>query len=215
MLKPLVVLLWALVMFCQHSWATGENDNPGSHNNPDLRAISERMTRAAVIRGEFAQEKYFSIMTRPLLSQGQFTLLREKGIWWHNTQPVTGDLVITDSGLLQRSASGETQRVSSEKHPALKTMTDIIRQLVAGDWNQLSQHFDIRAVLAEKEWTATLIPKKTSPLHAFARTIELRGQADVRAIKIDETNGDKTAIAFSQIRYDSQLQPSETDAFAW
>lgn len=198
---------------------------PLARADDTLAAISQRMKKAELVRGQFAQEKYFSIMTRPLKSTGTFTLDRQKGIWWHNTTPIPGDLVISDAGILQRSSTGSIQHIDSTRQPALKMMTDIIRQLVSGDWAQLGTHFVISASLAPQgpasgsltpeEWSATLTPKPGSLFANYAERVDLKGQEYVQSIDITEKSGDKTAIRFSALGSDGPLQASEVDAFAW
>lgn len=180
-----------------------------------LATISERMQPVAVLRGDFAQEKYFSIMTRPLKSNGTFTLDRARGIWWHNVAPIPGDMVLSDKGIVQRSTDGQIQTLDSAQQPALKVMTSIIRQLVSGDWAQLQTHFDISANVAADRWTATLTPKTGSLFANHATQIEVSGNRFVESISLLEKNTDKTHIVFSKLSSDTQLQPGEVDAFAW
>lgn len=183
--------------------------------NDATSVIAQRMKTADILRGQFEQEKYFSIMKQPLKSTGTFTMDRQKGIWWHNNTPIPGDMIINDAGIVQRSVSGTLQRYASSQQPALNLMTDIIRQLVSGDWNQLSKHFEIIATTTEEEWSATLTPKPGSLFDNYARSIELKGQAYVNFIAIYEKSEDKTRITFSQLSSDTQLQPSEANAFSW
>lgn len=180
-----------------------------------LAAIGERMQPVAVLRGHFAQEKYFSIMTRPLKSTGTFTLDRARGIWWHNITPIPGDLVLSDKGIVQRSTQGHIQTLDSAQQPALKLMTSIIRQLVGGEWVQLQKHFDITASVTAEHWSATLTPKAGSLFASHATQIDVSGDRFVESISLLEKNTDKTRIVFSQLSSDTQLQPGEADAFAW
>lgn len=177
--------------------------------------IAQRMKTADILRGQFEQEKYFSIMKQPLKSTGTFTMHRQKGIWWHNTTPIPGDMIISDAGIVQRSGNGTLQRYASSQQPALNLMTDIIRQLVSGDWKQLSKHFEITANTTAEHWSAILTPKPGSLFDNYARSIELKGQAYVDFIAIYEKSDDKTRITFSQLSSDTQLQPSEANAFSW
>lgn len=180
-----------------------------------LAAISRQMQPAAVLRGDFAQEKHFSIMTRPLKSTGRFTLDRSHGIWWHNITPIPGDMVLSDKGIVQRSAQGQVQTLDSAQQPALKLMTAIIRQLVSGDWVELQKHFDITATLAADRWNATLIPKTGSLFAGHATRVEVSGSRFVESLSLLEKNTDKTRIVFSNLSSDTLLQPVEANAFAW
>lgn len=179
------------------------------------QAITERMKTANVIRGQFTQEKTISIMTRPLQSSGHFTLHHKQGIWWHNDAPVPGDMIISDTGIVQRNASGAIQRIDSVQQPALRIMSDIIRQLVSGDWKQLSAQFTIDAQAQTSAWHATLTPTPGSLFERYANHIELKGQDFVTFIAIHEKSGDKTLINFSQLTSDVALKASEANAFAW
>lgn len=180
-----------------------------------VSAINQRMQVTPVLRGEFAQEKHFSILSRPLKSTGHFTLDSKQGIWWHNTTPVPGDLVLGDKGIVQRDTQGRTEKLDGSRQPALKLMTGIIRQLVSGDWLQLQQHFDIDARLVGNHWEATLMPKTGSMFSAHAARIDISGNAHVEHIELLEKNTDRTRIVFSNLNGDTQLQPGEVDAFAW
>lgn len=191
---------------------------PIAHAGADssvLTTISQRMKPAQVLRGQFTQEKTFSIMTRPLKSSGNFVLDKNRGIWWHNITPIPGDMVLSDAGIVQVTTNGQRQKLASAQQPALKLMTDIIRQLVGGDWEKLQNHFDIEANTAPSAWTATLTPKAGSLFANHAARIEVIGNTYVEQITLQEKSTDKTHIVFSQLSSDSQLQPSEADAFAW
>lgn len=184
-------------------------------STPPLSAIAARMNHAAILRGAFTQEKQFSIMTRPLISQGQFVLDRQQGIWWHTETPIVNDMVLSAKGILQKNAAGQRQQMESSKQPALKMMTDIIRQLVAGDWEQLARHFEIAVTDSDTQWQATMTPKAGSLFSGYAKEINIKGSDFVNFISIRENSGDETRISFSQLSPDTQLQRQENEAFSW
>lgn len=188
---------------------------PAKDSSDVFSAINQRMLVTPVLRGEFTQEKHFSIMSRPLKSTGRFTLDSKLGIWWHNITPLPGDLVLGDKGIVQRDTQGRTEILDGSQQPALKLMTGIIRQLISGDWLQLQQHFDIDARWIDDHWEATLIPKTGSLFSANAARIDISGNTHVEHIELLEKNTDRTHIFFSKLNGDTQLQPGEVDAFAW
>ncbi|CBL46062.1 Hypothetical protein HDN1F_24790 [gamma proteobacterium HdN1] len=177
--------------------------------------ISQQLDKSPVLRGQFVQEKQFTIMTRPLVSKGNFVLARTLGIWMHNDTPIPSDLVLTDAGILQINASGERETIDASQQPAVKLMTKMIRQLVAGDWEQLSLHFDISASQIKSEWRAHLAPKPNSLFAAHAQSIEVHGTEFVSTIVIIENSGDETRIHFDQITSDRELSAEENDTFHW
>lgn len=159
-----------------------------------IAQIQQRLVSAPVQRGRFEQDKALAGFAKPLKSQGDYLLVRGKGLIWRTTAPFASQLVLTRD----RIAGAGGLQLDASKEPGIRVVTSLMLSLLDGDLGALQQAFDVQAsVQGEKAWRAALRPKATALAQLFSR-IELEGDRQLRRIVMTEAQGDTTTLRFDE-----------------
>ena len=211
-MRPQVWLLAALAMagvVSAPAQDSAPQPAPTVHGSTaEVRAL---LAQPAVLRGRFEQRKQLKGFRNPLVSRGDFLLLRERGVAWDTTEPFASSTLLTRERLLTRLPDGSTRVVlDAASSPGMAAVNALLMALVAGDLDALAPQFDIGQAPAEAgRWHLVLRPRDAALARVFRR-IELRGDRLVREVDIEETGGDRTALRFLELAE----QPAATAAEA-
>ncbi len=177
-------------------------------------AVAARLTDTPVIRGQFEQTRRLAGFSHPLVSRGDFVVVRGRGVMWTTREPVPSSLLVTPDKLVMRGADGKIQQqMQADAQPAMRMVGESMIAMLRGDFRNLSSRFDITGKLVGKQgWTLTLTPTDAGMRRAFSR-IELSGDQFVRDVKLEEASGDSTAVRMIHPVAARQLDPSEEQRF--
>jgi hypothetical protein len=159
--------------------------------------VRARLARPVVLRGRFEQSKQLEGFRQPLVSRGDFLLLRDRGIAWDTREPFASTTLLTRDRLLTRLPDG-SQRVllDAAESPGMAAVNALLLALVAGDLPALAERFVLEETLAaDGGWQLLLTPEEAGLRQAFAR-ITLVGDRFVRQVVIEEAGGDVTTLRF-------------------
>lgn len=164
----------------------------------DVRA---RLADAPVLEGDFEQTRTLKGFRNPLVSRGDFLLLRSRGVVWRTRAPFASTLVVTRDRLLSRGGDGAAAlQLDARSEPGLRAVNEVMFALLGGDLAALAQHFRIEGeLLGAQSWRLVLTPVDTVLAGQFAR-LALEGDRYVRQLRLDERGGDQTVIRFSALR---------------
>jgi hypothetical protein len=168
----------------------------------DLAAeVAARLVDAPVLQGDFAQTRSLKGFKNPLVSRGDFLLLRARGVVWRTQAPFASTLVLTRDRLLTRAADGAvTSQLDARTEPALRAVNEVMFALLVGDMAALARHFRIDGeLLAGSAWRLVLTPVDAMLASQFTQ-IGVEGDRHVRQVSLDERGGDRTVIRFSGLR---------------
>lgn len=184
------------------------------HADEDVVAtVKQRLEQPTVLRGSFEQSKQIEGFKKPLLSAGDFIVSRERGVLWRTIKPFPSVLKLTRDEIVASQGDAVTFRLSADTEPSVRIINGLMFSLLNGDVAALGKQFAISGSTTLDEWSLDLKPRQA----AFAkliRAIALKGDAHVREIAIDEANGDKTQIRFSdQISVPASLSAAELERF--
>lgn len=169
-----------------------------------VEEIGRRLQGGALQRGRFEQEKQLAGFARPLKSQGDYLLLRGKGLIWRTAAPFASQLVLTRDSI----AGSDGLRLDASREPGVRLVTGLMLALLDGDLRSLAAHFELQAeLLAGQAWRASLRPKAAALAKLFA-AIEIDGDRQPRRILLREAQGDRTLIRFDE----QQRQPAAPSA---
>ncbi len=162
--------------------------------------VRARLADAPVLRGDFEQTRTLKGFKNPLLSRGDFLMLRSRGVVWHTRAPFASTLVVTPGRLLARGADGvATMQLDARTEPGLRAVNEAMFALVAGDLATLARHFRIDGELLEGQgWRLVLTPIDTVLAGQFA-SMGLQGDRYVRQVRLEERGGDLTLIRFTAL----------------
>lgn len=163
--------------------------------NDLIAQVNKRLQHPPVLRGQFQQEKSLAGFTKPVKSQGKFTVVKGRGIIWRTETPFASQLVLTRNALVQTTGSGAAQRLDAQREPALKAINTALFAVLSGDLNTVERYFEITGRADAREWTLHLKPRETG-WRQFIDRIELKGAAYLNRLEMLDANGDTTLIRF-------------------
>lgn len=165
-----------------------------------LAEVSGRLSDAPAIRGKFEQTRRIAGFSQPLVSHGDFLLVRERGVAWHTRQPVASSLLLGPDFLEVRGADGKVQqRVQADSQPGMRAMLETVLAVLRADAKTLSQRFRVSgAVRGAQGWRLQLTPVEPALARLYS-AIELEGDRFVRHVTLREASGDGTTIRLTEV----------------
>lgn len=179
-----------------------------AHAAAPVARIQAMLVKPNQLCGRFDQTKHLAGMKKPLASNGRFCVVAGKGILWRTLKPFPNTMRVTRDEIVNYQGDRVAMRLDAQQEPTVRMINGVLFSLLGGDLGQLESLFEVDGAV-DKQWKVTL--KARSPALAKAiGTISLDGDAYVRHIQILEASGDKTEIAFSDIRTGPEaLTPDE------
>jgi hypothetical protein len=160
-----------------------------------LAPLTGTLRKAQTLRGTFTQRKTLKDLPKPLLAEGTFLFVRERGIVWRTTVPFASELVITRDALLQRDGSDAPgQRLSADNNPAVRQVSAIFMAVFGLDFAALDRMFALHVERRGTRWTLGLRPRAAEMAGAM-QDIVLEGAAQVSRVTLRDTRGDVTEIS--------------------
>ena len=144
-----------------------------------VRAVGEgegvraRLAQPVVLRGQFEQSKRLEGFRQPLVSRGDFLLVRDRGVAWDTREPFASTTLLTRERLLTRLPDG-SQRVllDAAGSPGMAAVNALLLALVAGDLPALAERFALDETLAaDGSWRLVLTPDEADFLHRHGAEI--------------------------------------------
>jgi len=173
-----------------------------------IGGIRSRLGNPEVVRGEFEQKKIIEVLGRPLISKGDFVFVRDRGVVWRTHAPFAQTLRLTRSSITQEQGGQVLFKLSADREPAVRAMSEILLPLFGANFSQLEKHFHISGEVAGKSWRVVLDPIPAVLLQVF-RQIRLEGTSHIQRVELMDGNGDRTEIRFSRVQTGDALTPEE------
>lgn len=167
-----------------------------------IEGLQERLSgQGTTLRGDFEQRRQLRGARQPLVSRGEFLIVRERGVLWRTHEPVVSALVVTPQTLRVMSEDGRVLRqLDAQRLPGLREFTQLMLGLLAGDLAPLASQFRIDGSLQGPHgWALVLEPLSGAVASQMAR-IRVEGDRYVQQVTIDDAAGDQTVIRFSSQR---------------
>ena len=163
----------------------------------DLIALLQKSQN---IQGGFTQQRFLKSLSKPIVSRGKFVLLANKGLLWQMQQPFAVDLRVKKDGIMQWNGS---QWIANNKLGQSEQI-NLFLGLLSGDISTLSAQFDLQLSGSPQQWRLPLTPSSLLMKQIFNHII-IKGDGLVREIELDEKQGDRTLILFSQVQTNQPL----------
>lgn len=191
-------LALALLLAAQSTWAF------------ELAQLQRQLAAAPMVRGAFTQEKSLGALPQPLVSTGRFVLARDHGLLWQLRTPVDKSYRIDDRGVAQRTAQGWQ---ATHDAAGATRQNRLLLAMLGGDLKALAEDFELELRGDAQAWELVLTPRSRLLAQIFAR-IQLNGGATVEQVLLEEAQGDRTRLRFSEIDVAERLSDAERAAFA-
>lgn len=188
-----IIILCLVLLFSPFSPALSQQDFSQQH-------LVEQLQKPQNLQGHFIQQRFLKSLDNPIVTKGQFILLKNKGLLWQMETPFANRLRVRQDGISQWNG---TQWVSGQK-PGQAQQVQLFLGLLSGDISALTKQFDPMLSGSAENWQLTLKPNSLLIKQIFS-DIHIRGGQLITQIELNETQGDKTVIQLEQIRIDQPL----------
>lgn len=165
----------------------------------NLAQIQQNLTIVPLFQCEFSQTRQLKEMNLNLQSSGEFVLSQQKGVIWQQTAPFPQTMVMTEKQIYQ-SVTGSVQIISAKEQPQLFHFTQLMSDVLQGNWQALGDYFDLQSQATQKsEWQVLLTPKK-APFQQIFNQIALTGDKTIKSVLIQDKQGDSTHLQFQHCK---------------
>ncbi|RIY31651.1 hypothetical protein CKF54_06330 [Psittacicella hinzii] len=171
--------------------------------------LVQQLSKPNSVQGDFLQQRYLSGMPVAISATGEFALLKNTGLVWQMKTPFALSLRINEKGIAQWN--GESW-VSSQQL-GQETQIKIFLGLLSGDLESISQLFTLDLTGEASAWTLVLSPKGLVMKQIFTN-IEIKGGDLVQEITLNEVQGDRTLIKFSNLEVDTPINSFVSQALS-
>ena len=175
----------------------------------EVAEIENLLVHSPSTVGRFAQEKKLSILTKPLISAGDFLIVKDLGVVWNVRSPVTSNLVITQDQVLM------SDRAPSNAGRTTKYVAKVLMLILSGNLDAITDVFHIISVELKQDdqWTLELEPK-TTILKKFLSGITLCGGRTIETVYLEESSGDSTRLILTEIEHFDPVPESMIERFS-
>jgi outer membrane lipoprotein-sorting protein len=169
--------------------------------------VQAAMANVKTTRGKFRQTKRLALFDDKLESSGSFAIQRPDRLRWEIERPFRSILVIAgDKGARWNETRREVERFSLAEKPGIDAAVKQLFSWYSGGFDAGGDQF---TVTVESERTVALVPKNEK-VREVVKKFSIRLAPDfatIEAIALDESEGDRTEIEFSETEVNKNLDP--------
>lgn len=163
-----------------------------------LAAINARLVKSHLLCGDFKQVKQLVGIKKPLASSGRFCVDANQTIIWLTEQPFATTLCVTPDFIIQSHAGQVLNTLAADQEPAVRMINRVLFSLLAGDLSQLDKLFLMQGAMQNGSWQVALKARDAN-VSAAMSSIDLQGDRFVNSVILQEAEGDRTSITFSNL----------------
>lgn len=164
-----------------------------------IERIADQLVRAETSRGRFVQERYLSVLSHPLVSEGDFVFERGKSVQWNVEKPFPSTMIANQSGVFYQGQNAQ---------PAADGFGRLLLTLLDLDFAVLEQSFSVTGELMDAGWQIHLVPRNEQ-WRLAVEAIHLNGAAAIETVVVMEKGGDKLQVTFSEITHEPDAENSK------
>lgn len=161
--------------------------------------IQSMLAKPEQLCGRFEQTKQLAGMKKPLNSSGRFCVVAGKGVLWRTLKPFPNTLRLKRDEIVHLQGERVAMRLDASQEPTVRMINGVLFSLLGGDLGQLENLFEVDGAVDGDAWRVALKARNPAVAKAVG-AISLEGGAYVRSIRMVDQGGDKTDIAFSDIK---------------
>lgn len=162
-----------------------------------LVEAASRLDQSEVVRGEFEQTKAIKGFKKPLVSRGEFVIVRGRGVQWVTLTPFPSTLVVTRDRLTTVTPGG-TQQIDVRQEPGLRAVNDLLMAVLSGDMKALNARFQVEGGLQGTQGWRMILAPRDAALSRFVTRVEMEGDRHVQFVRLSEASGDENRIRFTR-----------------
>ena len=174
--------------------------------------IQAMLAKPKILCGRFDQTKQLAGINKPLVSNGRFCAVADKGVLWRSLKPFPSTLRLTRDEIVQLQGERVTLHLDAKKEPAVRMIHSVLFASLTGDLDQIEKLFEIDGSASADRWSVAL-KARTPSLAKTIGNIALEGGAYVKQITLNnDAGGDRTTIVFSEIQVGEAAMTTEEAA---
>lgn len=162
----------------------------------DWQLLQKRWHQSDYLSSRFIQSRHLAVLSRPLVSEGDFYYRHKKGICWSMKKPWEQWFVVTPESILQ--GEGESSEALGQGQPMFSVFSKAFFALFTGDIFVMEKWFDMSLTINEKAWEITLHPTDEA-VAILANKMVLKGDSYLQEVTLFDANDDKTEIKFLNV----------------
>lgn len=174
------------VIFWVMAWAAGSS---AALTVPELQRLLQAAPRPSV---QFSESRESPWLSAPAASSG--TMRSAPGVLEKRVESPRKETwrLLADRIEWRDAAGTESKQILFSQAPALAALSDVMRNVVAGDVTALQRDFDITVSGDERVWRAQLKPR-TPGISRYLSEVELQGTGrQLQVIIVAERDGGRT-----------------------
>ncbi len=178
-----------------------------------IDTISQKLAETSRLQSSFTQTRQLAALKKPLVIQGHMIFAREQGVLWKIEKPYRMTYVMTAKGVREIQADGSYKDRAAANIPGIGSVEGLFRGILTAERDILAQHFNAKTTGDINAWTLSLLPKNAT-LQKALKEVTLEGGDQVKAVRIQEINGDDTKIKFSELEPLKELSKEDAALLA-
>ena len=182
---------------------------PASVRADNFERLRRDSSRISTISADFVQKKFMKILSKPLVSEGNFYFTAPDSIRWEYRQPIKS-VVISDKGNTKRyiASGGKMVEDKTGGAQAMKIVLDEVAGWMSG---KFTSNPSFTATLKEGSNTQITLTPVGKSMAGMIEKIEItvaRKDASIKSVRIVESATAETRIDFQHVVINQEIQPS-------
>jgi outer membrane lipoprotein-sorting protein len=180
---------------------------------PTLASLLGSLQKSPGVSADFVETKKLTLLETPLESRGSIYFERPAKLARHVREPASSRMIL-DRDELTISEGGKTRRVDVRQGHVVRGLVEAFVLLLGGRRAELERRFRMEfAVALGARWTLSLVPKDAAMRKTFAGFDFTGSGLVVTRMRIRQTNGDVTTMAFENVRTQRRFTAAEEKRF--
>ncbi|THB67356.1 MAG: outer membrane lipoprotein carrier protein LolA [Gammaproteobacteria bacterium] len=175
-----------------------------------LDELKAKTVKAKSVSGDFTQIKMVKGISISLKSTGIFSYVKDDKLVWHLQKPIENVYSIEYDQINKKSAIEDIvdgMQTTSDQYQNIVTM---FLDMFSGNWSVLEKYFSISGDSNESGWRVKLTPTDELFKSMFI-SLTLQGDQYIDNMQIEEKNGDRTRIEFSNVKLITAVSSSKAN----
>lgn len=179
-----------------------------------LSEIEKKMAGVTTIQASFVQEKRLAAFNQPVSLKGKIFIQKPNLFSWQSHDPVRYSMLIKGDTLKQwDEESNQIQQVSLSRNPNFSLAVAQMRIWFFGAYLALLKDYDVD-IVSNDPVILEFRPRPDNPARGLLRKVRVSFAKDklyLKAIDVEESNGDSSTITFFDVVLNKPITPSTWD----
>ena len=123
-----------------------------------IAEIQSMLAKPKVLCGHFEQSKQLIGLKKPMVSNGRFCVVVDRGVLWRTLQPFPNTVRLTRDEIVHLQGDRVAMRLDAKQEPAVRMINGVLFALLAGDLGEIEKLFAVDGTIHDNSWRVTLKP---------------------------------------------------------